>query len=218
MATPGLGRDDWLRAARCALLTGGPAAVRVERLADELGVTKGSFYWHFTDRSALLEALLQEWEEELQLVLEELPARCGAAAVRQLMAFLKPRVVASERGQVPSDAAIFAWASGDAGVARRVNAAEARRLAFFQDILGDRDLGEFLYLTYLGFVTRRRRVPAAAAFFPSFARLMTHAAATLVSDERLSSRRIEGRAVEGRRPARGAGRKRKTTPERGGRA
>ena len=54
-------RDHWLRAARLALLHNGPEAVRVEPLARDLGVTKGSFYWHFRDRGALLEALLVEW-------------------------------------------------------------------------------------------------------------------------------------------------------------
>src|SRR5438128_10889157 len=59
---------DWLKAARLALLHRGPDAVRVEPLARGLGVTKGSFYWHFKDRNALLEALLREWEEETRLL------------------------------------------------------------------------------------------------------------------------------------------------------
>ena len=61
-----LGKDDWLRAARLALLNGGVEAVRVERLSRDLRVTKGSFYWHFKDREELLELLLREWEEELR--------------------------------------------------------------------------------------------------------------------------------------------------------
>jgi AcrR family transcriptional regulator len=174
-----LGRDDWLGAGRRALLTGGPGAVRVERLAAELGVTKGSFYWHFTDRAALLEALLQEWEDERSIARRELPPLSGAAAVRELMAFLRPRVIASERGEVPSDAAVFAWASTDPDVARRVNAAEAERVALLQELVGEPELGEFVYLAYLGFVMRRRRVPAAAAFFPALARLTERAVASL---------------------------------------
>ena len=152
--------------------------MRVEPLAAELGVTKGSFYWHFADRAALLEALLCEWEEELSVALQELPPMRGSAAVRELMAFLQPRVLASERGEVPSDAAIFAWASADPEVARRVNAAEAERVAFLKALLSDPELGEFIYLAYLGFVMRRRREPAAAAFFPIFARLAERIAAS----------------------------------------
>src|ERR1017187_2761901 len=60
-----LSRNDWLKAARLALLTGGVEAVRVEKLARNLRVTKGSFYWHFKGREELLDLLLREWEEEL---------------------------------------------------------------------------------------------------------------------------------------------------------
>ena len=51
-------------AARAAMAEGGIDAVAVEPLARRLGVTKGSFYWHFKDRRALLEATLEGWEEE----------------------------------------------------------------------------------------------------------------------------------------------------------
>ena len=61
-----LEREDWLRAARLALLRGGVEAVRVEKLARDLDVTKGSFYWHFKDRDELLDLLLREWESEVQ--------------------------------------------------------------------------------------------------------------------------------------------------------
>lgn len=183
MVTQRLGRDDWLGAGRRALLTGGPAAVRVEPLAADLGVTKGSFYWHFADRAALLEALLQEWEGELSVALQELPPTRGPAAVHELMAFLRPRVLASERGEVPSDAAIFAWASTDPEVARRVNAAEAERVGLLQALVGDPELGEFIYLAYLGFVMRRRREPGAAAFFPTFASLAERITASLLGGE-----------------------------------
>ena len=61
-----------MRAARLALLHRGADGVRVEVLAHELGVTKGSFYWHFRDRADLLEALLVEWEEETGLLTDAL--------------------------------------------------------------------------------------------------------------------------------------------------
>ncbi|MFP5354956.1 MAG: TetR family transcriptional regulator [Gemmatimonadota bacterium] len=59
--TPSVSRDQWLEAAVAALAEGGVAAVRVEVLAARLGVTKGSFHWHFRDRAALLEGLLALW-------------------------------------------------------------------------------------------------------------------------------------------------------------
>lgn len=58
-----LTRDDWAAAALVAIAEGGLAAVAVEPLAARLGTTKGSFYWHFRNRDALLEAALAAWEE-----------------------------------------------------------------------------------------------------------------------------------------------------------
>ena len=55
---------DWVIAGIAALAEGGIDAVRVERLARVLRTTKGSFYWHFADRSALLLAMLDLWERE----------------------------------------------------------------------------------------------------------------------------------------------------------
>ena len=55
-----LNRTDWLDAALTSLVRGGIEGVRVERLARDLGVTKGSFYWHFEDRPDLLRGLLDD--------------------------------------------------------------------------------------------------------------------------------------------------------------
>lgn len=57
-----LSAADWERAALDMLAEGGVAAVAVESLARRLGVTKGSFYWHFANREALLKAALDAWE------------------------------------------------------------------------------------------------------------------------------------------------------------
>ena len=54
---------DWTEAALQALARGGVPAVAVEPLAKSLGATKGSFYWHFADRNALLQATLELWEQ-----------------------------------------------------------------------------------------------------------------------------------------------------------
>jgi AcrR family transcriptional regulator len=59
-----LTRDDWVAAALRAIAAGGLAAVGVEPLAAGLGATKGSFYWHFTSRDALLDAAIKRWEKE----------------------------------------------------------------------------------------------------------------------------------------------------------
>lgn len=57
-----LGRDAWILAARDALIEGGLEAVKIDRLAKTLKAERRSFYYHFKDRDALLDELLQHWE------------------------------------------------------------------------------------------------------------------------------------------------------------
>lgn len=56
--------QDWIDAAYSAIAEDGVGSVAVEPLARRLGVTRGSFYWHFKDRRALVEATLGRWERE----------------------------------------------------------------------------------------------------------------------------------------------------------
>ncbi|MFI1239924.1 TetR/AcrR family transcriptional regulator [Nocardia salmonicida] len=58
-----LNAEDWATAAIAALGESGLAGVAVEPLAKRLGATKGSFYWHFKDRGALVDAVLARWEQ-----------------------------------------------------------------------------------------------------------------------------------------------------------
>jgi len=167
-----LGRKDWLRAARLALLRGGVEAVRVEKLARDLGVTKGSFYWHFKDRDELLELLLREWESEVPEMLAQVGRGLGRERVHRLVRLLGQRAKLSEEGKVPSDAAIFAWASVDREVARRVNKAEEERIHLLQHYLGGRDPIGLFYLVWLGFVARGQRVPESRKRFPEIARFL----------------------------------------------
>ena len=57
-------KESWLNAALKALASGGIDKVRGESLAKDLGVTKGSFYWHFKDREQFLDELLNFWAEQ----------------------------------------------------------------------------------------------------------------------------------------------------------
>jgi AcrR family transcriptional regulator len=58
-----IGPEEWIGAALHALAEEGEVGLAVEPLARRLGVTKGSFYWHFKDRDALWAALLQDFEQ-----------------------------------------------------------------------------------------------------------------------------------------------------------
>ncbi|MET7773546.1 TetR/AcrR family transcriptional regulator [Nocardia sp. NPDC005366] len=59
--TPKLTVADWVDAAMSVLLTDGVGAISIPRLCEHLGVTKGSFYWHFDDLEHLLEATADHW-------------------------------------------------------------------------------------------------------------------------------------------------------------
>lgn len=58
-------RGAWVDAGLRALADGGPEAVRIEVLADALGVTKGGFYWHYAGRPAFLAEMLDVWERSV---------------------------------------------------------------------------------------------------------------------------------------------------------
>lgn len=64
MATQRLSREDWVGAALQMVGELGLDRLKIEPLATRLGTTKGSFYWHFKDRTALLEATLEHWETQ----------------------------------------------------------------------------------------------------------------------------------------------------------
>lgn len=59
----GTNPDAWVDAAYARFCSEGLGGVRVEALARDLGATKGSFYWHFADRRALVEAVMHRWEQ-----------------------------------------------------------------------------------------------------------------------------------------------------------
>jgi AcrR family transcriptional regulator len=61
-----LNADDWLNAALDEIAGHGVHALAVEPLARRLGVTKGSFYWHFENRDALLKGAMELWERQEQ--------------------------------------------------------------------------------------------------------------------------------------------------------
>ena len=125
-------RGDWIAAGLNALARGGPEAVRVEPLARELGATKGSFYWHFDGRSALLEALLEDWEQSVvDDVIAQIDAGGGDARDRLRRLF----ALAGSRRDLPAvELAIRDWARRDTGVARRLKRLDNRRFAYLRTL------------------------------------------------------------------------------------
>jgi AcrR family transcriptional regulator len=121
-------RQDWIEAAWDALGEGGVEAVRVEALARDLGVTKGSFYWHFRDRQGLVAALLDRW---FALRADDTaPATAGADPGGRIWLVFERAVARGTTGQA---AALRFWAQRNPAIQRRIEAEDAKRAAFLED-------------------------------------------------------------------------------------
>jgi len=128
-----LSRDDWIDAARRALVRGGVAEVKVDRLATELKVTRGSFYWHFTSRADLLDALLDSWRHtNTEPFLNVLGRNQDQPAV-QLQDFFM--IWVEEQPFDPAcDSALRDWARTSPRVARLVREADETRMGVLRTI------------------------------------------------------------------------------------
>jgi AcrR family transcriptional regulator len=129
-ALPRSGRLDaesWIAAAFEALADGGMEAVRVEPLAKTLAVTKGSFYWHFADRRALVDAVLRHWTEgRIAAIRQQAAGDEPPEAVLMRLADLYTRH-ANLRG-LAIELAMRAYARADAAAAKGVRRVDTERL------------------------------------------------------------------------------------------
>lgn len=108
--------------------------MRVEPLARSLKVSKGSFYWHFEDRAALLEALLVAWEQASTLsVIEEVEASGDSGSDRLLALMYETFRTPIEDDKV--EAAIRAWASREIKARNVVRRVDRRRLRYVEGLL-----------------------------------------------------------------------------------
>ncbi|HEX9968628.1 MAG TPA: helix-turn-helix domain-containing protein [Acidimicrobiales bacterium] len=127
-------RDKWIDEGLRALAAGGPDAVRVEALARGLGVTKGGFYWHFDDRQALLDEMLDTWERlSIDVVIERLE-EAGGDARAKLERLFTLASSAALLGKV--DLAVRDWARRAPDVARRLRRVDNRRMAYMRSLFG----------------------------------------------------------------------------------
>jgi len=127
-------RGSWVEEGLRALGRGGPDAVRIEPLARALGVSKGGFYWHFDDRQALLEEMLDEWERTMvDEVAEAIEAEGGDAKSRLRRLFAMGAAAGAELFKV--ELAIRNWARHDKAVARRLRQVDDRRMDYMRALL-----------------------------------------------------------------------------------
>ena len=131
-------RTSWIEEGLRALGVGGPDAVRIETLAQALGVTKGGFYGHFDGRRALLDEMLDAWERVgVDEVIRRLEGEGGdaRAKLRQLAALVSS---SSEiLGRLGVDLAVREWARRDKGVAKRLRHVDNRRFEYMRSLFRD---------------------------------------------------------------------------------
>ncbi|HTA14659.1 MAG TPA: TetR/AcrR family transcriptional regulator [Solirubrobacteraceae bacterium] len=128
-------RTRWIEEGLSALAAGGPDAVRIEPLAQALGVSKGGFYWHFKDRQALLEEMLDAWERTwVDEVIETVEAENGDARskLRRLFAL----AAASGGELLKIELAIRNWARREETVAERLRQVDNRRMDYMRSLFG----------------------------------------------------------------------------------
>ncbi|NIK46512.1 TetR/AcrR family transcriptional regulator [Variibacter gotjawalensis] len=158
-----LGAADWIKAGYSALRTEGYGALKADVLAKRLNVSRGSFYWHFSDIAAFHHAVIKHWRDRAtEVVITELQKQpAGRARLEWLL-----------RGALHSDAAaepaMRAWAAHDEAAAKAVAAVDRRRRGTIVKLLEEQGvdparakaLAAIFYWTYLGGTLTSRKLPA----------------------------------------------------------
>jgi AcrR family transcriptional regulator len=126
-------RSSWIDEGLRALAGGGPDAVRIEPLAQALGVTRGGFYWHFKDRRALLEAMLDTWERRST---DEVHERVESEGGDPRDKVRRAGMLTFSRELLPIDLAVRDWARRDRSVAERLQRVDNRRMEYLRSLIG----------------------------------------------------------------------------------
>ena len=155
-----LTRDDWLDAAFQAAVDGGLGAVRVLVLAQTLGVTRGSFYWHFTDHAELIAALIERWHRSEIASLAASRAPNGVDPVARMLQVLDQSITLTEKDRQNDrfEQALRSHAGHDATVAQLLEEVDRSRLqmlhAHYVRLTGNdeaaHELSALLYLAIVG--------------------------------------------------------------------
>lgn len=126
-----MSKADWIEAAMRLLVAEGPEALRVDRLCVMLGITKGSFYWHFQNRDALIEAMAADWQERRPVAALAEAARNGHTPAEQLdylsQGFWRDDIV-------HFDAAMRAWGVSEPRIRAAVAATDRRMVAHVRSL------------------------------------------------------------------------------------
>lgn len=160
--TEQLSADDWIRQGIKALTGSGFTALKADPLAKAMGVSRGSFYWHFADLGAFHTAILKRWRE---IAAEEIIAGVEADSDEPLKALLRRTFGA----RLDLERAVRNWAAFDPAAQAAVRAIDRRRLDYIEGLLQRRGFSatigqaraQILYWTFLGFALSGTPVPPA---------------------------------------------------------
>ena len=143
---PRLTKDDWIKAAFRSLTKHGPKGIGVDKLARVLGVTKGSFYWHFKDLADLHTEMVAHWRRIATndvLGRVEAPGRSPRDVLIALFEELSTNP-AEEYGGALAETAIRSWSVTNPDVAREIAAEDIARVGYVRALLRRAGLTEDL--------------------------------------------------------------------------
>lgn len=136
-----LTREDWIHAAQHVLVTSGVDAVRVDTLAKELKITRGSFYYHFKSRGELLEGILGNWRSRAteDVILQLRTAH--TSPLQQLQRLLElPSHGQTAREAAAIELGIRAWARRDDKARQAIDEVDRYRLNYIEGLLIQADV------------------------------------------------------------------------------
>jgi AcrR family transcriptional regulator len=123
-----LGPAEWVNAGLKALAKSGLSALKADTLAKKLGVSRGSFYWHFADVSAFRAAILKRWRETM---LENIIEEIERVPDDRLEALINRAFAAPSR----LESAVRAWATADRQARAAVEAVDVERIGYLRKLL-----------------------------------------------------------------------------------
>jgi AcrR family transcriptional regulator len=162
--TDQLSARDWLNQGLKTLAENGFTALKAEPLAKAMGVSRGSFYWHFADIGAFHAAILEHWRE---VAAERVIANVEAAADSDSSLPLLLRRAFGAR--LALEKAVRTWAALDPLARNAVQAIDRRRLSYMENLLrasglparAARARAQILYWAFLGFALSEKPLPRA---------------------------------------------------------
>ena len=159
-----LSAKDWLDQGLKTLAASGFTALKAEPLAKAMGVSRGSFYWHFADIGAFHAAVLEHWRDvAAERVIANLEAASGTADPL-------PRLLRGAFANRPAlENAVRTWASFDPKARAAVQAIDRRRLGYVERLFragglppgAARARAQIIYWAYLGYALSEQPLPKA---------------------------------------------------------